>query len=257
VLRVYLDESYDNSVMCIGGWLCTEEGWKRLEGKWLERIAYECRISEKHGHPPISRYHATDCANLKREFAESKGWTIPRQIRLVKSLIKILGTTPQKPIGIAVGLSLKELKIARADLSNEQLKAVAYFLCMCECFYNIGNAMDECFLSERVMVFHDSSDKYNKWAVEAYTQMFTSNKFRHYARYFVGNSPASWKDHPALQPADLIAYEGLKLTAARKRGSDDLRKSLQGIIGHGIGIRAGFYKPDGLPELAGFFSIRS
>ena len=80
--------------------------------------------------------------------------------------------------------------------------------------------------------------------------MYESKKFP-YAHYFVSVAPGRWQDFPALQPADLIAFEGFKLTAAHKSGKDDLRKSLQKVIGHGIVVPAGFYKKHGLKELAG------
>ena len=35
---------------------------------------------------PISRYHATDCANLKKEFDKKNGWDIKKQINLTKRL---------------------------------------------------------------------------------------------------------------------------------------------------------------------------
>jgi hypothetical protein len=174
---------------------------------------------------------------------------VRRQIRLTKKLIEIIGTSRPSPVGIAVGLSLKELRIARSDFSENQVKESAYFLCMCECLNHIGQATDECFPSERVMVIHDASKEFDKWALEAYQQMFVSLRFP-YTHCFVSIAPGSWTNFPALQPADLIAYEGFKLTAARKRGSEDLRKSLQSVIGHGVVINAGFYKPEGVEILA-------
>jgi hypothetical protein len=247
VLRAYFDESYDNRTMCVGGWLCTEDAWAAIEPKWLQRIEHERRMSIKGGHEPILRYHATDCANLKRQY---KTWTIERQIQLTKKLIGILGGARPLPVGVAVGLSMEELMGARPDLDEKQIKWAAYFLCMCECFHNIGEAMDELFPSERVSVIHDGSSDFDTAALGAYQQMHESRRFP-YAHYFFGIAPGKWQDFVALQPADLIAYEGFKLTAARKRGQDDLRKSLQNVLGHRIVVRAGFYREHGLKELSG------
>ncbi len=47
VLKAYLDESYDSSTMCVGGWLCLDDAWKPIEDKWLARIEYERRIAVK------------------------------------------------------------------------------------------------------------------------------------------------------------------------------------------------------------------
>lgn len=105
VLKAYFDESYDHSTMCVGGWLTLDDEWKRIEEKWLARIEYERRVAIKHGHKPISRYHATDCENLKKEFSKKNGWDIPRQIRLTRKLIDIIGNA--RPHGIVIGMSLK------------------------------------------------------------------------------------------------------------------------------------------------------
>src|SRR5262245_59144069 len=80
----YIDESYNNRTFCVGAWLARVKTWGGIENKWKQRIEFENRVSFKHNFPPISRYHATDCANLKREFSEERGWTIPRQIRFTK-----------------------------------------------------------------------------------------------------------------------------------------------------------------------------
>lgn len=47
VLTAYLDESYDNGTMCVGGWLCHEDTWKQIEPRWIQRIGYESRMSVK------------------------------------------------------------------------------------------------------------------------------------------------------------------------------------------------------------------
>jgi hypothetical protein len=75
--------------------------WERFTKAWAERIALENRNSVKRGFPPIGRYHATDCANLKREFAEKKGWNIPRQVRLTKRLCTIFAE--HRPQAIVIG----------------------------------------------------------------------------------------------------------------------------------------------------------
>ena len=109
--------------------------------------------------------------------------------------------------------------------------------------------MDEAFPTERVTVIHESSE-FDMAPLAAFQQMYQSKKFP-YAHYFVSVAPGRSQDFPALQPADRIAFEGFKLTAAHKSGKDDLRKSLQKVIGHGIVIRAGFYRKHGLKELSG------
>ena len=239
VLKAYFDESYDRSTMCVGGWLCTGDGWKVIEDKWVARIAHESRMSVKKGHRPIQRYHATDCSNLKHEFASKEGWSIDRQIVLTKKLISIIGEANPQPIGIAIGMSLSELKLVRPDFTDKELKWWAYRFCMADCLDNIGKAVREWFSHDDVSVIHDGSDELDSAALEALHDIQKSK--RPYAHQFAALTPGSWKHFPALQPADMLAYEGFKFTAARKRGNESLRKSLEGFIGHGVIIRAGHY----------------
>jgi len=89
--ELYIDESYNDHVFCVGGFLAHPGTWGEITTAWQDRIAYENRKSAVKGFPPLTRYHATDCANLKQEFDEKKGWNIDRQIRLAKRLCKIIG----------------------------------------------------------------------------------------------------------------------------------------------------------------------
>jgi hypothetical protein len=251
VLNAYIDESYDSHTMAVGGWLAHEDTWPEIETKWLQRVAHENRMSKKRGFKPISRYHATDCGNLKREFSTENGWDVPRQIHFTKKLIDVLGAVHPRPVGIAVGLSIRKLKTERPDLEALDIKKQAYFLCMCECLANIGEAMDGMFPTEKVSVVHERSNDFDHAALSAFNDMFASVRFP-YVHYFTTIAPGGWEDFPALQPADLIAYEGFKLTASRKRGQNDLRKSLQAVIGHNIVIRAGFFKDAGLNTISEF-----
>jgi len=69
----YLDESYNSHLFCVGGFFAPAGMWKEISAGWRARIAYENRKSEVRRFPPISRYHATDCANLKGEFDKKNG----------------------------------------------------------------------------------------------------------------------------------------------------------------------------------------
>jgi len=239
VLKAYFDESYDPSTMCVGGWLCLEDAWTPIEAKWLARIEHERRIAVKHGHKPIRRYHATDCGNLKKEFSAKQGWTIDRQIRLTKKLISIIGEAKPQPIGIVIGMSLKELALVRPDFTDTELKWWAYYFCMRECLDNVGKVMQHQAPHDKVSAIYEDSTELGSAALKVFHDM-KEGKLP-YAHQFVTVAPGSWQDFPALQPSDFIAYEGFKYTSARKRGEDNLRKSLENVIGHGVIIRAGIF----------------
>jgi hypothetical protein len=72
MLTAYLDESYNNRVFCVAGWILPEGSWIPFEDDWRNRIEMERRNSVKKGFPPIGRYHASDCSSLKGEFDHSR-----------------------------------------------------------------------------------------------------------------------------------------------------------------------------------------
>jgi hypothetical protein len=80
----YLDDSYNNETVVVGGWIAEDEIWKNILVKWDARIDYENRISLIHGLPLIKRYKASDCANRVKDF---KDWDVGRQIRFAKRLV--------------------------------------------------------------------------------------------------------------------------------------------------------------------------
>jgi len=246
LLTAYFDESYNDRTLCVGGWLCDDDTWKHIDLKWAARIEYERRISALKGLKPLTRYHASDCANHKREF---EGWSRDRQILLTKKLLSILGVF--KPFGVAAGVSFNELKSAFPNLKTKKdIEWEAYKLCMQSCFVQIGDTMAHEIPYERVTIIHDQGKgTFNGAALSAFEDMDAAKKFPN-KKYFVTIAPGSAEKFIALQSADLIAYEGMKLTDAHKRGKLDFRKSMEAIIGHRIPITAGYLRADGLHELA-------
>jgi hypothetical protein len=243
VLTVYFDESYNHRTMCIGGWLCRDDVWAHIEKDWLTRINYERALSAKKGLKSLSRYHASNCASLVGEF---EGWPVSRQILLTKKLLAIL--KKYRPVGFAAGLSFDELIAAFPALKKKKdIKWEAYKLCMQECVAKIGHFMEEEFPGDKVNIIHDRGDC-DSAAKSAFDDLLATTI--PYKKHFVGVMAGSWEDFIALQAADWIAFEGFKMTDARKRGKFDLRKSLQAIVGHQIPIRAGYFQADGLRNLA-------
>lgn len=122
--RDYIDESYNPRTFCVGGLLAPVKMWEQIEESWKQRITYENRRSEKKGFPPISRYHATDCANLKKEFSNDKGWDIPRQIRFSKRLCEIIGSNG--PCAIVHGGAIADIQKYLPDDPNKAKEFLYY-----------------------------------------------------------------------------------------------------------------------------------
>lgn len=252
MLTAYFDESYDGRTMCIGGWIARDEVWTRIDAKWKQRIDYENRISARKGTGSLSRYHASDCASMCKEF---EGWDEPRQISLTKRLIAVIGEGNRKrigsqPIGVACGLSLLELHNVFPLIERTALKWQAYRVCMVKALLLTGQVMRRNFTNERVTVIYDRTKEFNSAAQMAYADALPEDNPM--AKYFVSIAPGGWEDFVALQSADFLAFEGFKLTGSCKRGKEHFRLSLQGIVGKHVPLAVGFFTEDNLRELTAF-----
>ncbi|MGD0199910.1 MAG: hypothetical protein ABSD27_04080 [Bryobacteraceae bacterium] len=188
------------------------------------------------GLPRISRYHAADCASLHGEF---EGWDEERQISFSKHLIGIIAK--HKPFGMAFGASLEDYAAVFPELSEHQQRIQCYKFCADRCFNELALVMQRCFPNEGVVVFHDSGD-FVAPAFEA---------FRHYETnpQFVSFAPLPWRRCPAMQPADLLAYEGVKLADRRLQGDEYIRKSMQAIMGEQVPMSVAYIRRGAFQEV--------
>jgi hypothetical protein len=228
MLILYADESYNGSTICMGGWLAHKDVWKGIERDLIQRIAYENRVSERNGLKPLSRYHAADCASCVNEFA---GWDHNRQIRLTKRLIEILFSQKKRGLwGIGFGASLEDFAGmfgGRASGQPDAIRKACYRICVLECLKELCLVMERNFPGQKVTIFHDSG----AFVAEA---QYVFQNFEGCKDQFVSLSPLRWQDCPALQMADLIAYEVMKMAHKRLKGDEAIRKSLQAIMGKKI-----------------------
>lgn len=222
MLAYYADESYDDVTFCVGGWLYDTEGWKRIEAKWKRRIEYEQSRSIKRGEAPISRFHAADCSNRRKEF---HGWSVPRQTLFFKKLVGII--CDHEVFGIAWGSSFKDLEAYFPDYKRKKSQDVLYYLCMQQCLGDLAGIMYRNYPGERVTVFHDSG--FNG------TAQLALQKYRRdrpdASRSILTIAPLEWKDSIALQPADLMAYEGSKACFRHRNNVPEMRRSFHRMLG--------------------------
>jgi len=243
----YVDESYNKQVFCVGGWVAPVGLWTKLESAWSERIAYENRISAKHGFPAISRYHATDCANLKREFSESKGWSVERQIRLSKKLCGIVAS--HAPVGIVQG-GLVDGMIRHWPRDNtEDFRKDLYYISFGMYLVALGEKMALGYQSDRVTVFYDRGKELGAIAQMTFKRFKEDPATADLAQYFVTCAPMDWQMCVPLQPADLLAYEGLKRIQQKVSGINGIRKSLQAILGERTQIEFGWATEPNFAEM--------
>jgi hypothetical protein len=238
MLEAHLDESYNNRTFCVGGWLAPVSTLRSIEKSWKMRIDFERRMSIKKRFPPISRYHASDCANLKGEFDRSKGWDTDRQIRFSKKLLEIIGKN--KPIGIVMGGSVDDyLHHFTGDAANKCRNGL-YFFSICVVMDQIAQAMKMYYPDEKVAIYYDRG-KFSGMADRAFRSMVDDPRNSDISKYFVTMAPMGWEDCTLLQPADLLAYEGLKRIDGSLNDNDAIRKSLQALIGSEVDLCIGHF----------------
>jgi len=233
MLTAYLDESYNNRTFCVGGWLLSEKAWFPFEKEWHQRIELERRNSTRKGFPPISRYHASDCSNLEGEFDRSKCWDNNRQKRLSKKLLGIIAK--YHPQGAVVGGSIALFQIHFPEDKKRWRQAMYY--------YSIALVMNELneirkvyYPSEKITIFYDGG-KLSPMAHRAFLSLKNDapKDGESLAEHFATMAPMAWQDCLLLQPADLLAYEGMKRLDGHMAGKA-IRKSLAALLGKKVDI---------------------
>lgn len=233
-LSDYIDESYNSRTFCVGGLLAPVSMWSSIEASWKQRLEYENRLSAKKGFPPISRYHATDCANLKREFSDKNGWNIGRQIRLSKRLCQILAENG--PYAIVYGASLTAIQKYLPPNENPA-EEFLYHISTIMHLMLVGQIMKEQFPRDRVTVYYDRSKQFGRIAREVFDSFMKDPTVKDIFGCFATMAPMGWEDCIALQPADFIAYEGMKRVDGSLGGNDNIRKSLRALLGDKMPLR--------------------
>jgi hypothetical protein len=221
----YHDESYNSSALCVGGWLARKDTWGSLERDWKARIAYENRKSALRGFPPISRYHATYCANLKREFSPVNGWDVDRQIKLSKRLCGIIAK--YHPYGIVIGGRVSEFAFPDdIDTDADTRNKVMYGVSFRNFLGALAVIMRKNYPDDRVTVFYDQSKNFDSIVTGVYRDF--RQEYPDFARRIVTVAPLAWQDCIVLQAADLLAFEGLKRIYTTQK---DMRKALRAALG--------------------------
>jgi hypothetical protein len=201
--------------------------------EWEARIALENRNSAKKGFPPISRYHATDCANLKREFTQKNGWDIPRQVRLTKRLCAIFAQ--HHPQAIVIGGAPEDVR----SISTDDVKEFMYSACLKMCLLEMAGVMHRHPPGKVEIVF--DRGPFTHIATEAFGAIQAEKENTREYDCLQTMEAQGWEDCPALQVADFIAYQGMHRVDGSLRGRREIKKSLQALIGKRVPINIGYY----------------
>jgi hypothetical protein len=237
MLTAYLDESYNSRTFCVAGWILPEKRWTPFDRDWRKRIDQERQQSIRAGFKPISRYHASDCSNLKNEFDPSQGWDVDRQIKLSKRLLGIV--IKHMPIGVVVGGSIDVFLNYFTDDKTRWRKALYYFS-VSVVLAELAQIAIAGFPGERITVFYDHG-KLSSMAGKAFQSMKEDPRNADISPLLVTMAPLGWEDCALLQPIDLLAFEGMKRVDGHLNGNDTIRKSFAALLGKKVDIAVGSF----------------
>lgn len=232
VLQFKFDESFDNQIMVVGGWIANELEWKRLEGSWQRYIDDENERSIP--EQKITRFHATEMNCKSGEF---KHWDAHRCIRLSRKLINTLAK--REMVAVAVGCNMDAIQQVWPKGETATLKRRTYVLCIKQAMVNLARIMEKIFPADRVLLIHDHGN-WDDAALQAYNLMIDEPEWKP-RHTFEGIVSKSGKDPSAigLQAADMIAYEVFKGIKAKTVSKDaELRAVVKEFLDKEVPITA-------------------
>jgi hypothetical protein len=247
MLTAYLDESYNNRTFCVGGWILPEKAWTPLENNWRQRIELERRNSIKKGFPPISRYHASDCSSLVGEFDRSKGWDNERQKRFSKKLLGIIAK--HRPHGVVIGGSIALFQKHFPE-DKKRWRQAMYYISIALVMNELNEIRKVHYPSERITIFYDGG-KLSPMASRAFSSLKNDGprNGEDVAQHFVTMAPLGWEDCLLLQPADLLAFEGMKRVDGHLSGNSAIRKSFAALLGKKVDIGVAVFTDEYFREI--------
>lgn len=227
VLAAYLDESYDQEVFALAGFLSYEEVWRTVEKQW-KRVLRD---------NDIERFHAADCSS---GFGEFRGWTAKRRTGLMKRLLRSL-IRPEMyclSFGVVVPASKELFRAKRND--------DFYPACLQTCMEVIAKKTVLLPAGERVSIIADRS-RFAAKGMKVF-DMMTSKREIVGAR-FKSITFASWEDFTPLQCADLMAYEAFKMLRRQEVERERPERKSYAVLSSGLPILGGYFDRESLLQL--------
>jgi Protein of unknown function (DUF3800) len=241
VLNFKFDESYNDNIMCVGGWIANELEWKRLETRWQKRIDFE----NSHSGPDqqITRYHASHLNAFDHEF---KNWDKVRSLQFSKKLIHMLSMRKMGAIAMACDMDAIREVFPKGDEAD--MKRRTYVLCIKQLMVDIAHAMEDYFPGDTVVLVHDHGD-WDEQALKGYNLMIDDPAWK-YRSLFEGLMPKTGKDSVGLQAADMIAYEVFRGVKDKTKNPDvAMRGAIQEMLSKQIPMSARWINLDAAKAL--------
>lgn len=227
VWHAFIDEGYkDDKSFCLGSVYAPDHVCAEMGKSLLARIAYENEKLALGGFPPISRYHATDCAGLYKEFSRKRGWDHQRQISLTKRINGIL--IEERAMGSVVGGGYADLR-PYLDPSEDE-KHFWYTLCFKMLLHMLTGLLEMKFPGDRLKVFYENSPEFASLAKSASQDFMQTKATESRHGILIDCVPTTWKEQAEIQLADYVTLQGLWRIDGSVHGDNRIKKSLAGLI---------------------------
>ena len=231
VINAYVDESYaEPRTFALGCALARGMDWFEIARQWKKVIDRKNRELEKTGRRFVSRYHSSDCNNMRGDF---EGWEPPERDAFITELIGIVNKNKIRIVGHTVDLSEVE-ECFPTRKSNP--KRTAFLVLSVLLWKAIGEQARRIHRDPNINVVYECGP-FNGIGMDSYDALRRSDLLDRVL--FRGVSFDDSSVAP-LQIADLVAYESMK-EHDRQASGRDRRHSLKALLkrtaGSGIHVR--------------------
>lgn len=211
VLIAYFDDSADDDLVCMAGYVSTAEKWEEFELRWKEVLV-------KYG---ISFFHMKEYAHRTGEF---QGWPEEKRVALMKELIAVIQACVL--YGVAVAISAKDYE---SEFPEELKKFLRnpYYLAVYSCLSQALNYHMKNHADEEIAFVWDEKSKVAAEMQRIYVA-YKAADFIPRPELLGSLTFADDKKFVPLQAADLLAYEYRKFHEGWERRPMDGLNEIHG-----------------------------
>jgi hypothetical protein len=230
VLQFKFDESYDQQIMSVGGWIGEELEWKRLEARWQKRVDFE----NLHNRPDqqITRFHAS---HMNCKDGEYENWDKAMCLEFSKKLIGLLAKRKMGAIGVACDMNAIRQVFPKGD--DATMIRRTYVLCFKQLMIDVAHILNDHFSGDHVLLIHDHGN-WDELLLHGYNLIVDDPEWEPRG-LFEGLLPKTGTQSVGLQAADLFAYEAFKGVKAKTSNPESaMRGAIQEMMHREIPMRS-------------------
>jgi hypothetical protein len=196
MITVFCDESYDAHTYALAGWIAPPAAWDRFDVAWRAMLS---RFKMPDGSP-VPGFHSSEIV-CRDEISDSrfKGWTFDDETAIFRAAVDVLATEPLCANVWSVGCCVDTSLLAVKD--RDEIWHMMFGQLMMELIlrYPVQNGFDFMF-DDKPEVMARVTTSY-KGVKDAVNELMPGKLYGSVVAF--GSDEA----HPALQAADLMAYE--------------------------------------------------